>query len=101
MLEPHVPTTAIALLALHDRRDEPAVERSLRYLEAHALSEQSGMALALSLLALRRFGRPTAEVEQDLVAQYARTRFLDNAHVMAMALYALNPAPNGSGAFDV
>jgi hypothetical protein len=100
-LEPYVPTTAIALLALHDRRDHPAVERSLRFLDTHAQHEQSGMALALSALALGRYGRPVALVQQDLVARFEHTRFLENLHVTAMALYALGLGQGTSGAFDV
>ena len=41
-LEPYVPTTAVALLAMQDRRTHPVVDRSLNYLEKHATSERSG-----------------------------------------------------------
>ena len=37
-LQPYLPTTALALLALQDRRDLPAVSTSLAYLEAQYFS---------------------------------------------------------------
>ena len=101
-LDPFVPTTAMALLALQDRRGAPdRHERASRYLQAHAQSESSGMALALSLICFARFGLPTEALEEALVAQYARSRFLDQQHVMAMALYALAAGRTGMGAFRV
>jgi hypothetical protein len=59
------------------------------------------MALALSLMCLLRYDRPTMGIEEDLAARYARTRFLENLHVAAMALYALGRDRHTSGAFDV
>jgi hypothetical protein len=100
-LEPYVATTAVALLALQDRRDHPAVERSLGFLQAHAGDEPSGLALALAVICLGVFGQPTAGIERDLADTYARTGFLGNQHAMAMALYALAHAPLGHEAFRV
>jgi hypothetical protein len=88
-LRPYVPTTALALLAMQDHRDHPAVARSLDWLVAHAVSERATMALALAAICLQVYGRPTADVLRALEAQDARTRFLDNAHLLAMATYAL------------
>jgi hypothetical protein len=65
-LPAYVPTTAIALLALQDRGDEAFVRRSLNYLEEHVTSHLSTRALALSTLALRRYGRSTSLVESAL-----------------------------------
>ena len=47
-----VPTTAVALLALRDRSSEPFVNEGLEFLERHATSERSAMALALASRAL-------------------------------------------------
>jgi hypothetical protein len=65
-LPAYVPTTAIALLALQDRREEPFVRHSLNFLEEHAGSHPSTRALALSTLALKRHGRTAAPVEEAL-----------------------------------
>lgn len=90
-LPAYVPTTAIALLALQDRRDEPFVQQSLEYLERHAENHPSSRALALSALALRRHGCSTTRVEAQL------RRWLDqhptsDAASIGMALCALHQA---------
>ena len=59
------------------------------------------MALALSLICFVQFRLPTAALEAALAAQYERSRFLDQQHVMAMALYALAAPRTGMGAFHV
>src|SRR5262245_13231376 len=41
----HVPTTALTLLALQDRREHPSVQKSLEYLVSQRLAEPTGMAL--------------------------------------------------------
>jgi hypothetical protein len=87
-LRPYVPTTALALLALQDQPDHPAVRRSLDWLAAHALSEPSTMALSLAAIALHVYGRPVDAVLENLVQQQERTRVLGNSHLLAMALYA-------------
>ena len=56
-LRPHGPTTALALLALQDRRDLPCVQAGLSFLTAHANRERSGLALALTLICLQRVRR--------------------------------------------
>ena len=65
-LPAYIPTTAIALLALQDRRDEPFVRHSVDLLEEHAGNHPSTRALALSTLALRRHSRSTSVVEGAL-----------------------------------
>lgn len=100
-LDPFVPTTALALLALQDRPGHPAVRRGLAYLRTHAHDEPSGMALSLALVCLARFGMPTDALEEALVAQYERSRFLNQLHVTAMALYALTAGRAGAEAFRV
>ena len=57
-LAPHVPPTAVALLALQDRAFA-AVRKSLAYLEFEAISERSSYALSLALLSLRAHRRST------------------------------------------
>jgi hypothetical protein len=65
-LFPHGPTTALALLALQDRRDQPAVIRSLAFLESHWADEPSLIALGLSQICLSVYGRPVNEIEDRL-----------------------------------
>ena len=65
-LPAYIPTTAIALLALQDCRDEPFVRHSLDFLEEQAGNHPSTRALALTTLALRRHGRSTSAVEGAL-----------------------------------
>jgi hypothetical protein len=65
-LPAYIPTTAIALLALQDYRDEQFVRRSVDFLEEQAGNHPSTRALALSTLALRRHGRSTSDLEGAL-----------------------------------
>jgi hypothetical protein len=96
-LPAHIPTTALGLIALQDRRDAPAVQRSLAFIEEHWKSELSGTALALSLMCFRIYGRRTEEVETALVRQWERTRFLGNMATTALALGALDPNSRAIG----
>jgi hypothetical protein len=98
-LRPYVATTAIALLALQDRRSEPVVARSLAYLEDHALTQASGMSLALSLICFHVFKLDPDALQRRLAAQWRDRQFLGNVHVTAMALYALNHVQHGTSAF--
>jgi hypothetical protein len=89
-LPAHVPTTALGLLALQDKHENPVVQRGLAFLDSHWESESSGTALALTLICLRIYGRPTVELESALVRQWERTRFLGNVATTAMADCALD-----------
>jgi hypothetical protein len=88
-LRPYVPTSAIALLAMQDRRDDPVVARSLDYLAAHAVSEKSGVALSLAMIALRVYNRRIEPVRAALLEQLPVTLALGNIASIGMALYAL------------
>ncbi len=97
-LRPYVPTTALALLALQDRRSHAVVQRSLDWLAEHATTEPAAMALSLAILCLQAFGRPVDAPRALLVEQQARTDFLGNVHLMSMALVALVAADRRSTA---
>jgi hypothetical protein len=88
-LRPYVPTTALALLAMQDKRDHPTIRTSVDWLAAHATSETSAMALSLAAICLHVFDRPEGDVLSVLKGQDARTAFLGNLHLTAMAAYAL------------
>jgi hypothetical protein len=89
-LRPYVPTTAVGLLAMQDRRDHAVFERSLNYLEINAISERTGSALALALFALRACGRRHGAVQAALSEQLSITLELANQASIAMSLCALN-----------
>lgn len=100
-LRAYVPTTALSLLALQDRAGEPRVEMSLDWLSRHATSERSSMALSLAAICLSVFRLPVAGVLGTLASQEAETDFLGNAHLMAMAHYALTIEAHDAAAFRV
>jgi hypothetical protein len=93
-LRAYVPTTAIGLLAMQDRRDHEAIRRSLAYLEAEGTTESSGSALALAMIALRTLGRDSTAVEAQLQKQIEMTLELGNHASIAAALYALSASAN-------
>lgn len=100
-LDPFVPTTAIVLLALQDRRDFPAVAAGLSWLQAHATSEPSVMALALARLCLAEFGIAADAIDVALRAALGRPDARAQIHASAVALCALTTAERGEGAFHV
>jgi hypothetical protein len=85
-LKPFVPTTAIALLSLQDRKTLPEVQKSVDYLERSATEERSGSALALAGMALQAYERPTDRVTTALIAQVPITIDFTNCVAAAIAL---------------
>jgi hypothetical protein len=98
-LRAYVPTTAIGVLAMQDRRDVEVV-RSIGYLEQHATAERSGGALALALIALEACARPIDHVRTALEEQAITTVEFGNFAVIASALAALQPR-GGHAAFGM
>jgi hypothetical protein len=92
-LPAYVPTTALTLLALQDRRGDPLIARALEELQKDVARERSSVALAMALIALRAYGAPTSACEQNLgevVAQApAGMTRTDNLLGLAMSIYAL------------
>jgi hypothetical protein len=97
-LPAHVPTSALGLLALQDKPDLPAVRKSVAFVEQHWHSELSGTALALSLMCLTIYGKPTADIRTALAGQWAHTRFLGNIATTSMARCALAEGSGGMAA---
>ena len=89
-LRPYVPTTAVALLSLQDRRDA-VVSRGVDYLDRAASSERSSVALSLAILALRVFHRDNASAPAALLTQLPVTIELKSHLAAALALCALSP----------
>lgn len=75
-----MPTTALALLALQDRREHPSVQKSLEYLVRQRLPDPAGMALALTSICLRVHGVPAADVDDRLAAIAEQHAFQQLAH---------------------
>lgn len=100
-LRPYAATTAIALLALQDRRVDDAVVKSVTYLQAHAHEQTSGLSLALSLICFHVFGLPTQALEGRLDDQWRAQQFFGNLHVTALALYALDFGQHRASAFTL
>lgn len=96
----HVPTTAVALLALQGRRDEPIVARSLAFLESNWADEPSTFSLGLSMICLQAHDRPVDAIADRLSSiveqRLERSRSVDRAqqpqnfHSLAVALTALS-----------
>jgi hypothetical protein len=92
-LRPYVSTTALALLALQDRRDHPAVVKSVEWLRAHASQEPSTMALSLATVCLDVLGEPAAASRAALERHLATTDSVGNYHLLALAACALTQPP--------
>jgi hypothetical protein len=100
-LHPYVPTTALGLLALQDRRGLAAVQRSLRWLRDHGTSEASGAALSLAAVAAQAYGEPPDALGTTLVAQAERTGFFGNLATTGMAVYAMTGSRHDMAAFTL
>jgi hypothetical protein len=112
-LPAYIPTTALALLALHDRRTETdsavgpsfssgtAVSRSLAYLQRNRVTETGALALALSRICLGVYGIEAHDVEAAIAREWDRSAFIGNLHTTALALYALTGAKSNFEAFRV
>jgi hypothetical protein len=97
----YVPTTALALLAMQDRKSDPIVAKSLGYLQKDTGTERSAPALALAVMCLRVFGVDVASFEQDLVAKLDLSRTLGSTVALASSLYALAETRHGMAAFAI
>jgi hypothetical protein len=100
-LPAYVPTTALALLALHDRPNDPAVVRSLAYLKGSRLGEPGALALGWVRIALGVYGVEAHDVDMALAREWDRSAFIGNLHATSLALYALTGTKSGYEAFRV
>jgi hypothetical protein len=67
-LAPHPDDTAITLLALCNRQQEPVIQASLNYLERIALALTAPWSLAWAILALAAHRRPITSLRTALLA---------------------------------
>jgi hypothetical protein len=89
-LRAYVPTTAVGLLSLQNRRTEPAVQRSLQFLIEERLSERTAMALAIAAICLRIYQLPVDDVEEQLAIAVLQSEESANLQAIAMTMYALS-----------
>jgi hypothetical protein len=94
-LWPYVPTTAVALLAMQDHREHSAVKQSLQQLQKDVASERSVVAVALTIVCLRRYGVATDALEQTAI-KLATSAEPGNLLGTSMMLYALTDTHNQS-----
>ena len=101
-LWPYVPTTALALLALQDRRDASSVTRSIEQLQRDLLTERSALALALASVCLKVYHQEHAEVRRELTRLAAGDLETPDENVLgqAMALYALSTESDAPALFS-
>ena len=100
-LPAYIPTTALALLALHDRPTEAAVARSVTFLHGRRLAETGALALALARIALGVYGAEAEDVNAAIAGEWQRSTFLGNLHATAMALCAVTGIGSGFETFRV
>lgn len=89
-IPPYPETTALALIALQDREAEPANRASLQRLVTMLAEIDSGLSLSWAAVCLSVRGQDVAHLQQRLVRLYARSGFLEETRVVALALLALS-----------
>ena len=89
-LAPYADTTAVALLAVHDREPREEARRGLRVLEELMRDVRSGLALGWASLCFDLYGLSSAPWRTRLREQYGQTRFLGKVKPLALAVLALH-----------
>lgn len=89
-LPAHVPATAAGVLAMQDRRDDPALGAAIQYLRRQAFVEGSTIALGLSWIALAAAGARDDELAAKLSERLEVTEHIGNISSAAMMLYVLD-----------
>ena len=86
---PHPDDTAIALLALHDRSQDPVVQTTLAYLERTAPALTAPWSLAWTILALAAHHRPITLLRSALLA-IADLSYIEYNSTLALVSLALD-----------
>jgi len=100
-LRPYVPTTAIGLMAMQDRRSDAGISRSSEWLAANRFSESSTLALSLASMSLKICGLPADDVDVRLIDVVVKSESSGHLLGMAMAAYALSAARHNLEALRV
>jgi len=85
---PYPDVTAVALIALQDRRERKENQLSLRVLIDLAQKTDSGLALSWTALCLALYGEKHDEMEKLLAQRFAKTNFLGETKSLALAALA-------------
>ena len=88
-LSPHVDATAIALLALQDEPESPAVHAGLDWLKSRSTILRSAESLAWCILTLFVFQEPIQQLKQTLATRLAESSANENTATLATSLLAL------------
>src|SRR6266404_10598 len=88
-LWPYPDVTAVALIALQDRRASEANQTSLHLLDKMAREADSGMALGWGILCLTLYNEDVRELKKVLAKNFEKTSFLGQIKTVALAVLAL------------
>ncbi len=88
-LWPYPDVTAVALIALQDRRASEANQTSLHILDKMAREADSGMALGWGILCLTLYNEDVRELKKVLAKNFEKTSFLGQIKTVALAVLAL------------
>ena len=89
-IAPYPETTALALIALQDREAEARNRASLQRLVAMLAEGESGLSLSWAILCFSLRRQDVSVWQQRLARCYARSGFLGETRVVALALLALS-----------
>ncbi len=92
----HVPPTAVGVLALQDRGDDPVVRGAVDFLSREAALEGSTMAMALTWIALAAVRAPNRDLAVRLRDRVTIAAELGNLASAAMMLYVLELQERGA-----
>ncbi len=93
-LWPYPDTTALALLALRRRREDPRVAESLDALQTMLEDHESSLSLALGILCLEAFGIDVASYRERLDALWQGESFEVTTRAVALSSLALRGSDN-------
>jgi len=88
-LWPYPDTTALALIATQDHRQRHENQISLRELQNLALKADSGLAIAWAAICFAIYGQDSSVFKNALAQRFAKSQFLGENKVLALALLAL------------
>lgn len=87
-LLPYPDVTAVALIALQDRRVPQANQESLRALRKMMQETDSGLALSWGSICLSVYGQDTSEWKRQIEKRFRQTGFLGETKTIALSLIA-------------
>ena len=92
-LTPFLETTAVALIALHNRRDDDVPRAGYAALRRMLADARSGLGLSWSILCLRLRNEDVSPLVGRLIEMHATRRFLGESRSVALALLAAADGP--------